>query len=141
MPHCKEERTDRRSLHRHIARVHEKRYTEKRPAEKAHQQLTTTGSLKDHIRAAHTSNNTIFRHFYLIKFTSSEERPFKCENCLRDYPTRSEFAVHLRKYHGTSINDMKKKNSYRVWGGDIVAIKHHELVRWRQTLLQESITT
>ncbi|CAD5216111.1 unnamed protein product [Bursaphelenchus xylophilus] len=84
-------------LKRHVARVHDKRYTEK-PRDKQHKcnvdgcskSFRTPGALDDHMN------------------THSDDRPFECQRCDKAFHGRASLAVHLRRYHLVSIKDFAK---------------------------------
>uniref|UniRef100_A0A183C6C8 C2H2-type domain-containing protein n=1 Tax=Globodera pallida TaxID=36090 RepID=A0A183C6C8_GLOPA len=95
---CGQRKATRETLRRHIARVHDKRYTEPK-REKRHRcewpgcekSFTTQGRLEDHVNG-HTG-----------------KCPFNCEHCNRNFAARAEFVRHLRKYHATSIRQMSRQ--------------------------------
>ncbi|KAH7705615.1 zinc finger protein [Aphelenchoides avenae] len=89
---CGKVNRSRHDLVRHVARAHEKRYTEKKRT-KAHacafegctKSFKTPGELKDHMNA------------------HNGDYKYACEHCSRKFFGRQGFAVHLRKHHDISI--------------------------------------
>jgi uncharacterized C2H2 Zn-finger protein len=110
-PTCSKLFWTRAKLNRHIIRVHEKRYTEKKREKKykctfegCGKAYTTPGKLRDH-STSHTGNFSILYHI-LCGFLG--EKPFECGRCDKKFGGRELFGRHLRDYHAISIKDVEK---------------------------------
>jgi len=95
--HCGTKKPTRDQLRKHLYNCHgngkkqisrEKVYQCGR--EGCDKQFSTAGALEDHQN----------KH--------QDTRPYECGRCSRNYHSRADYAVHLRKYHATSIRDVEK---------------------------------
>uniref|UniRef100_A0AC34GRM5 C2H2-type domain-containing protein n=1 Tax=Panagrolaimus sp. ES5 TaxID=591445 RepID=A0AC34GRM5_9BILA len=98
-PKCSKTFMLRRSLIRHIASVHEKRY---KKYERAKKFECTFENCSKSFKCQTLLNDHLNMH--------NGNYVYKCDNCSQQFFARAQFAIHLTKYHNKSIKDISKNS-------------------------------